>query len=389
MVSVERKALIIMPFGKSPEEKLNSRLIYDHIIAPALSLTGAVGHRIDSERLLQTPISAAIEQHLQSADLVIADLSGNNPNVLFELGYRKAHGKPFICVSSKPESAAFWPSIFQIIDYTPPDAINKIAEAINSAFTDYRVRPSIEDELATLGEVVRDKDRFTNPFQDRVAAWRIFRSREQVESIQKGDWGFEAKSTTSYVAYMFEGIMNLLVGGEEYYTITNLTFWSDKAVGDSAFLEANIQAAIRGVNVRRVFLIDEKSWSNPSDRKNYEIVLREHEDASNEINKVDPGRMIVKCILSRDFGTDLKVRYGHFGLARHIINKDGRDDGALLIVPNYAPDGTIAGLKLIFSRGPTASERVTLEYYDKFKRAFLLGKDIPTLLAAREEEVHY
>ena len=42
-----------------------------------------------------------------NADLVIADLTGHNPNVFYELAIRHLVGKPFIHMTDKPESVPF------------------------------------------------------------------------------------------------------------------------------------------------------------------------------------------------------------------------------------------------------------------------------------------
>jgi len=381
MNGAKAKCLVIMPFGTSPDEQLASRLVYDHIIAPALKIADVSGTRIDSERLLQTPISTGIEKHLQTAPVLLADLSGNNPNVLFELGYRKAQGKPFVCISNKPEAAAFWAKIFQIIDYTPADAVKKIADALRSAVADFGVRANCEDELAELAEMVRRKEKFINPFQDRVAAWRIRRAWDQVETIQKRTWEFEAKSPTAYVAYIFEGIMQLLEPGEEYSTVTNLNFWSSKAVGDSAFLKANIQAAKRGVTVKRVFLVDKKGKEHQTNSRYLEAVMREHKRACDEANKSSPGRMVVRYLLSDNLNRDL-ARYGHFGLARH-MTADGTDSGGVVIFPHYAAPiegGEISRLTLIFSKGRTSDDTKALEYVNKFDRAFAASQPLNAFL---------
>ncbi len=52
-------------------------------------------------------ISRQIVSHLLDADLVIADLTGRNPNVFYELAIRHATGKPFIQLITKGEVIPF------------------------------------------------------------------------------------------------------------------------------------------------------------------------------------------------------------------------------------------------------------------------------------------
>lgn len=74
-----------MPFGKfgTPErEKYNT--VYEYIIKKPVVETGFECIRGD-EIPSYGPIPEQIKRELAEADLVIADLSGRNPNVFYEL----------------------------------------------------------------------------------------------------------------------------------------------------------------------------------------------------------------------------------------------------------------------------------------------------------------
>src|SRR5437762_4250798 len=104
----EPLCFVIMPFGDSrTDSKFVSQMIYEYVILPAF--TKAVrGYpkkagrsqpracRIDKE-FVSGPLKEDIIEKLKNAEIVVADISGNNGNVLFELGFRYAQGKPFIC----------------------------------------------------------------------------------------------------------------------------------------------------------------------------------------------------------------------------------------------------------------------------------------------------
>ncbi len=238
-----------------------------------------------------------------------------------------------------------------------------------------------EEKLTELIAKVSIKSAFSNPFQDRVATWRILRAREQVERIQEREWELEALTPTAYVAYIFEGIMNLLEENDEYWTVTNLTFWSNKAVGDSAFLDTNINAARRGAIIKRVFLIGKDEWNNKSTRKDLEAILQEHKLASEKVNSIKPWTLISKYYLSDNLDRDLLV-YGHFGIALHPTKDEDIDDGCVVIAPRYdsrALGTAISHLKLIFSDGPS-SDTETIEFVRKFKKVFSISDDLNNLV---------
>lgn len=68
---------------------------YDDIIKPALESCGVEAYRVDKDPYVEIAISV-IEERIQDATLIIAEISMDNPNVWFELGYAMALGKPVI-----------------------------------------------------------------------------------------------------------------------------------------------------------------------------------------------------------------------------------------------------------------------------------------------------
>jgi len=77
------KCFIIMPIKKGFDE------VYKHVIKPMLDELGIKAIRAD-EIYSQNPIIEDIWNQIQSAGWIVADLTGKNPNVLYELGL--AHG---------------------------------------------------------------------------------------------------------------------------------------------------------------------------------------------------------------------------------------------------------------------------------------------------------
>ncbi len=83
----------------SPERR-ESDCVLRYIIKPAMERVGyAEPVRVD-EQDKPAHITTEIIQQLINADLVVADLSGLNPNVFYELGIRHAFQKPCILLSN-------------------------------------------------------------------------------------------------------------------------------------------------------------------------------------------------------------------------------------------------------------------------------------------------
>jgi len=95
MSDAERVCFVIMPF--IPELHYFYLYLKQHI---------EQHHRIRCERadaqVLTKPILDKINDSVQKADVIIADCSGHNPNVFYELGIAHAYGKKVILITKDP-----------------------------------------------------------------------------------------------------------------------------------------------------------------------------------------------------------------------------------------------------------------------------------------------
>ena len=95
-------AFVVMPFGSKPDPDgilIDFNRVYDAYLAPALSNAGLEVFRADQEQRAGGIIPDML-QELLLADLVVADLTSNNPNVWYELGVRhglRARGVVLVC----------------------------------------------------------------------------------------------------------------------------------------------------------------------------------------------------------------------------------------------------------------------------------------------------
>ena len=98
---------MITPLGVdgSPERKRADR-IYKYIITPPLEENGLEPYRSDLD---PTPgqITAQMIRVLVESPVVIADLTGSNPNVYYELGIAHSFDRPCVVLCDRAESLAF------------------------------------------------------------------------------------------------------------------------------------------------------------------------------------------------------------------------------------------------------------------------------------------
>lgn len=90
----------------SPEREFSDKVL-KYIIAPVLEKCGYQAP-VRADQITQPGvITTQVFTHLWSDDLVIADLTGSNPNVFYELAVRHIRRKPFIHVIQEGERIPF------------------------------------------------------------------------------------------------------------------------------------------------------------------------------------------------------------------------------------------------------------------------------------------
>ena len=89
------KCFIIQPFDSGG--KFDKR--FDDIYKPALEKVGLEAYRVDRDPSVDIPIES-IEEGIRDASMCLADITTDNPNVWYELGYAFAVNCPVILVCS-------------------------------------------------------------------------------------------------------------------------------------------------------------------------------------------------------------------------------------------------------------------------------------------------
>jgi len=95
-----RLCFVLMPFGNEFDYN------YEHIIRPAVEGIGLSPLRVDG-RPLSIHIMEDVWKEIRASTVVIADLTGRNSNVLYELGLTHALAKPAILIAPSAEDLPF------------------------------------------------------------------------------------------------------------------------------------------------------------------------------------------------------------------------------------------------------------------------------------------
>lgn len=110
---MEKICFVIQPFN----EKFNKR--YDDIIKPAIEKCGLVPYRVDEDNSVIIPIDS-IEEMIKRSSICVAEITTNNPNVWYEVGYAVASKIPIvlICSDERTEQYPFDVRHRNILHYT-------------------------------------------------------------------------------------------------------------------------------------------------------------------------------------------------------------------------------------------------------------------------------
>ncbi|MFA9413325.1 hypothetical protein ACERC8_01560 [Streptococcus sp. E29BA] len=117
----KKTCFIVCPIG---EENSNTRkrsdTVLKHIISPVCQQFGYDVIRVDKlssvDRIDQTIIN-----YLETAELVIADMTSHNANVFYEFGYRQATKLPLIPIIEESETIPFDVATLRAIKYVTND----------------------------------------------------------------------------------------------------------------------------------------------------------------------------------------------------------------------------------------------------------------------------
>jgi len=159
--SIEKKrCFVIMPFSKKGTVEYNRNLsIYQDMIKPVVNECGYEAIRADEMEYLGN-ITRDIIEHLHKSDLVVADLSGKNANVFYELGVRHAlYRSGTIPLIKEGETLPFdianYRAIFYSIELKGPEQFKKelklrikAFERVKNEKSDNPVHDILDDKLS-------------------------------------------------------------------------------------------------------------------------------------------------------------------------------------------------------------------------------------------------
>lgn len=125
---------VIQPFDSGKFDKR-----FADIYKPAIEAAGLEAYRVDKDPSVSVPIDS-IEDGIRQAAVCLADITADNPNVWYELGYAFAIGRPIVMVCSDERTGKKYPFDIQhrsIIPYQAdsPSDFDKLKASLTARIT--------------------------------------------------------------------------------------------------------------------------------------------------------------------------------------------------------------------------------------------------------------
>lgn len=163
----EKFCFVISPIGtEGSSERLRSDQVLKHIISPAAIECGYRPVRADQ---ISEPglITSQVIQHIADDPLVIADLTGRNPNVFYELALRHALKKPCVQIIHATESIPFDVASSRTIhvDHHDLDSAARAKSEIINQIKAVEKNPSDVDTPISVAVELQSLRRSDNPLE--------------------------------------------------------------------------------------------------------------------------------------------------------------------------------------------------------------------------------
>lgn len=217
----EKIAFVICPIGEPESEtRKRSDQILKHVIEPPVSELGYKAIRADK---ISEPgiITSQIITHIMNDALVVADLTGHNPNVFYELAVRHSIKKPVVQLIQKGEKIPFDVSITRTIQI------------------DHKDLDSVEEAKRELGKQIRAVEKDPTKVDSPISVAVDLQVLKQSDDPQRKALA-ELRSMMQNVATSIENIREILAktNSSNLSNIQNVEWkkFIDESRADNSFI---------------------------------------------------------------------------------------------------------------------------------------------------------
>jgi len=257
MIPDKSKIFVLMPFDK----KLDNTY---YAIQQAAKQANAQVERADNPITTET-ILRRVYRGIEEADLVLADLTGKNANVFYEIGYAHALGKPVAFLAPDLDVVPFDLKNYPIMTYSCDSPVNELVDALVSHLATALMEPMdlapLRSPLSRALKAVSRMEEESLIFRNLLAS-TLERFSKEVSQWVSGTLTVEPEETREKG---IEILKCLRQRGFATFLVPVQSYWES----GTEYLEAARHASRKqGVSITRVYIAFEKaSLANPSLRE--------------------------------------------------------------------------------------------------------------------------
>ena len=141
-----KTCFVVSPIGEEGTDiRKRADQVYKYIIDPVCQKCEFHAIRVDQINQVDS-ITQTILDMLMKSELVIADITGHNPNAFYEMGFRACTGKPMIHLKGKGESIPFDISNIRAFDYelTDLDSVEEVKNRLEQTIKSFNIIESAD-----------------------------------------------------------------------------------------------------------------------------------------------------------------------------------------------------------------------------------------------------
>lgn len=166
-----RACFVIAPIGADGSaDRLRSDQVLKHIVGPSVRECGYEPIRADQ---ISEPglITSQVIQHIVEDPLVVADLTGRNPNVFYELALRHAIKRPIVQIIHATETIPFDVAASRTVhvDHRDLDSVARAREEIIKQIKHVETHPEDVDTPISVAMELQSLRKSDNPLEKSYA----------------------------------------------------------------------------------------------------------------------------------------------------------------------------------------------------------------------------
>jgi len=154
-----KTCFVVSPVSDEGSEiRKNADTLLKYIIKPVCEDKGFDVVRADQVNDAGS-ITQVILDHLETADLVIADLTEHNPNCFYEMGFRRRTNKPIIHLKRHDVKIPSDVSVIRTFDYnlTDLDSVESIKDRLRKTIDSFSFEPEDSSLIASNDDSMQEK----------------------------------------------------------------------------------------------------------------------------------------------------------------------------------------------------------------------------------------